>query len=238
MIFGHLVDIVAKSEIKALSAAIFVALTALGWPARADDADGTLRAIAVGINQSAHSRSGTGIYLGNGYVLSASHVVGRALLHHPSVTIAGQDLSARIVKQDTLEQSDLVLLAIDQGQLPTTLRSRQISLCKTPPWPGEAVVTVVPEEVVHSSVLSPVWLQRDMRKYATVISDVARTGNSGSGVFDAQERCLLGIMSRKISEVLTQNKAAGNQIFDVAKYFVPASVISEFLPKGILEPQP
>jgi hypothetical protein len=32
-----------------------------------------------------------------------------------------------------------------------------------------------------------------------VISDVATTGNSGSGVFDAGQKCLLGIMSRKIT---------------------------------------
>ena len=31
-----------------------------------------------------------------------------------------------------------------------------------------------------------------------MISDVATTGNSGSGVFDAGNKCLLGIMSRKI----------------------------------------
>jgi hypothetical protein len=32
-----------------------------------------------------------------------------------------------------------------------------------------------------------------------VIKDVATTGNSGSGVFDLGQKCLLGIMSRKIS---------------------------------------
>jgi hypothetical protein len=31
-----------------------------------------------------------------------------------------------------------------------------------------------------------------------VISDVATTGNSGSGVFDAGSKCLLGIVSRKL----------------------------------------
>jgi hypothetical protein len=36
------------------------------------------------------------------------------------------------------------------------------------------------------------------RKFSTLISDVATTGNSGSGVFDAGNKCLLGIMSRKI----------------------------------------
>jgi hypothetical protein len=33
---------------------------------------------------------------------------------------------------------------------------------------------------------------------AVRITDAATTGNSGSGVFDAGNKCLLGIMSRKI----------------------------------------
>jgi hypothetical protein len=34
-------------------------------------------------------------------------------------------------------------------------------------------------------------------KFSTLIADVATTGNSGSGVFDPNHECLLGIMSRK-----------------------------------------
>ena len=220
-----------------MRAAAFVFLIVLAWPAWADENDTALLSYAVAINQTAQSRSGTGIYFGNGYVLTASHVVGRALLKQTNVTIAGRDLPARVVKQDAFEQSDLALLAIDDRQLPATLRLHRISLCKDPPWPGEDVITVIPEEAVHSHVLSPVWLPLDARQYKTVISDVARTGNSGAGVFDAQERCLLGIMSRKISEVF-HNNTSGKQIVDIAKYFVPAAAITEFLPKEVFEVEP
>jgi hypothetical protein len=59
-----------------------------------------------------------------------------------------------------------------------------------------------------------------------VISDVATTGNSGSGVFDAGQKCLLGIISRKISA-----RADGeSEPKDIAKYFVPASTIAKFIP--------
>jgi S1-C subfamily serine protease len=218
-----------------IGVAVFL-LTANSWAAGAEDTDRSLLAYAVGINQAANSRSGTGIYFGNGFVLTASHVVGRALFRSPNVTIAGRDLPARIVKQDTVEQSDLALLAVDEKQLPDALRSSRLSLCKAAPWPGEEVITVIPEEAVHSSVLSPVWLPANTRQYNTVISDVARTGNSGSGVFDAKDKCLLGIMSRKISEVLDQ--AGERKAFDIAKYFVPVSAIEEFLPKGVIEVQP
>jgi S1-C subfamily serine protease len=212
-------------------------------PVSAEDAENSLLLYAVSINQTpAEGRSGTGIYLGKGLVLTASHVVGEALINRPHVTIAGQDLPARVVKQDTFERSDLALLAIDEGSLPQTLQLLRISLCQTPPWPGEDVITVIPEEAVHSRVMSPVWLPLSARRFSTVISDVARTGNSGSGVFDAQKRCLLGIMSRKISQTRTRKDTGSRETFDIAKYFVPASRIAEFMPADLqfiaAEPQP
>jgi hypothetical protein len=207
-------------------------------PGAAQDADGSLLAHAVAINQTAQFRWGNGIYVGGGFVLTASHVIGRSLLHSPNITIAGQELPARIVKQDAFERSDLALLAIDDQELPTTLRLHKILLCKVPPWPGEDVITVIPEEIVHSHILSPVWLPIDARHYNTVIGDVANTGNSGSGVFDAQKRCLLGIVSRKISESFASKNTGGKEVFDIAKYFVPASIIAEFLPRGVMEIEP
>jgi hypothetical protein len=77
------------------------------------------------------------------------------------------------------------------------------------------------------------------RKFDTVISDVALTGNSGSGVFDAEKKCLLGIMSRKISEYRMSEITGKIKLYDIAKYFVPASVIAKFIPAEarISEPQ-
>jgi hypothetical protein len=67
------------------------------------------------------------------------------------------------------------------------------------------------------------------KRFSTVISDVATTGNSGSGVFDAGQKCLLGIMSRKITA--RPNTATGKaEEKDIAKYFVPASTIRAFIP--------
>jgi hypothetical protein len=64
-----------------------------------------------------------------------------------------------------------------------------------------------------------------------VIKDVATTGNSGSGVFDAARKCLLGIMSRKI--FIRPNNAKGPlKERDLAKYFVPAATIAAFIPSG------
>jgi S1-C subfamily serine protease len=201
--------------------------------AYAEDSDQSLLVYAVSINRSADSRWGTGIFLGKGLILTASHVVGRNPFNRPKVTIAGQDLPAIVLKQGTFARSDLALLKIDEETLPTGLRLRRISLCKEPPWPGEDVVTVIPEEAVHSHVMSPKELPLDARSFSTIISDVARTGNSGSGVFDSTKKCLLGIMSRKITETRTVADSGEKQSYDLAKYFVPASAIVEFLPADV-----
>jgi hypothetical protein len=65
----------------------------------------------------------------------------------------------------------------------------------------------------------------------TVIADVASTGNSGSGVFDTAKQCLLGIMSGKIQLrfVTVRNGAPVEKLIDVAKYFVPAAQIRQFI---------
>ena len=67
------------------------------------------------------------------------------------------------------------------------------------------------------------------RKFTTLISDVGATENSGTGVFDAGNKCLLGIISRKFFMRLNSGDAE-SQEKDIAKYFVPASTIRAFIP--------
>jgi hypothetical protein len=74
-------------------------------------------------------------------------------------------------------------------------------------------------------------LPRETRRFSTVIRDVATTGNSGSGLFDANRKCLLGVMSRKISQIRTKKNTGQKSTIDLAKYFVPASTISAFVPE-------
>jgi hypothetical protein len=68
------------------------------------------------------------------------------------------------------------------------------------------------------------------RKFDTVIRDVAHRKFRVVGVFDADSKCLLGIMSRKISEYRTREDNGKTELFDIAKYFVPASAIANFIP--------
>jgi hypothetical protein len=192
--------------------------------AHADPADDALRLYAVNIGSS------YGVYLGKGLVMTAAHVVGRASQTKPSVRIAGMDLPARAIREGNFESVDLTLLSIDEQKLPIYLQMRRMPLCEKNPWPGEPVIVAIPEATARSRVMSPLSLPSDVpRKFSTVISDVATTGNSGSGVFDAGNKCLLGIMSRKIV-VKPKSGDAESEEKAIAKYFVPASTIRIFIP--------
>jgi hypothetical protein len=206
------------------------ALLPLGFAhAQTHPADDSLRLYAVNIVQDPPQPwPGYGIYLGKGVVITAAHVVGSAAHTKPSVRIAGMELPANAVKEGP--RVDLTLLSIDEQKLPIYLRMRRMPLCEKPSWVGEPVIVAIPEGTARSRIMSPQLLPPDMRtKFPTVISDVATTGNSGSGVFDAGNKCLLGIMSRKI-HVPPNIADPESKEKDIAKYFVPASTIRAFIP--------
>ena len=198
-----------------------------------DDAD--LKWFAVHINRTPQQPwPGYGVYLGNGLVLTAAHVPGRFALTKPHILIAGRDLPAALVKEGNLEAVDLTLVSINSTKLPVRLQMRRMPLCATPPFANETVVVATPEGTARSHVVPPATVRPDLRdRFPTRIGDVATTGNSGSGVFDARNQCLLGIISRKISVGLRGSRAgAPLRTVDVAKYFVPVGDIKAFIPDG------
>jgi hypothetical protein len=186
-----------------------------------------VRAQALFVQNPRGEMRGYGVYLGQGLILTAAHVVGSG---GPTVRIANLELPAKPVKVGSFEQVDLALLTVDQAKLPVSLQLRRMPLCQTPPRVDEDVIVAIPEGIAHSTIMSPQLLPLNFRaRFSTVIKDVATTGNSGSGVFDAYRGCLLGIMSRKIldreSGFLGMTKEK-----DIAKYFVPAVTIANFIP--------
>jgi len=216
----------------ALATSLLVAAPSSARNAPDDD----LKEYAVHINRTPPQPwPGYGIYLGNGLVVTAAHVPGNVVFTRPHVIIGGVDLPAALVKQGAFEETDLTLLSVDSAKLPIRLQMRRMPLCRRPPYPGEAVVTAVPEGVAASRVLPPTVIPKDMRgRFGTVIGDVATTGNSGSGVFDAWNECLLGIMSRMISVKLRSARfGAPVRTVGIAKYFVPANEIRAFIPANV-----
>jgi hypothetical protein len=210
-------------------------LAVLWQPACAQGADDTLLPYAVNIHQTPMQSwgPGSGIYLGKGVFITAAHVAGRAWLTRPKVAIAGSEYPTRVVKEGSFEGTDLTLLSVEEELLPARLRLRRNSICTDPPKPGQEVVTIVPGSAVRSHILAPDRLPPQTRRFSTVIADVARTGNSGSGVFDVKRKCLLGIMSRKISQSQTRADTGKSETRDIAKYFVPAAEIAAFLPADL-----
>jgi S1-C subfamily serine protease len=196
------------------------------------DTDQSLKLYAVRVIEGVNDvRSGNGIYLGTGLIITAAHVAGDR--HSINIGISEQELPAEVVKRGQSSTVDLALLSIDDRRLPVSLRLRRMPLCKRPPWPSEQVIVVTPEAVAQSRVIAPFSLPYNLdAKYRTAISDVATTGNSGSGVFDENEKCLLGIISAKITGVRrnTANGQTTEESYDVAKYFVPSPLIADFIP--------
>jgi S1-C subfamily serine protease len=221
-----------RRGLSSIEAVALVCVFLFSAAAHAESPEDSLLLYAVAIRRTPLPDwgSGAGIYLGQGLVITAAHVVGRSFLTRPKIVIADSEFGATAIKEGSFEETDLTLLSFDDRGLPLRYRLRRASICRQDPTPGEQVVTVAPGRLAHSHVISPNILPPNARKFSTVIADVAETGNSGSGVFDLERKCLLGIMSRKISAYMKDGTAVGPHLRDIAKYFVPASTIARFIP--------
>jgi trypsin-like peptidase len=203
----------------------------------ASDADSSFLIYAVNIHRTPMQSwgPGYGIYLGKGLFITAAHVAGRTWWTWPKVAINGREFPTTVVKEGSLAGTDLTLLSVEEDLLPVRLRLRRTPLCEGSPIPGTEVVTVVPEGTARSHIIAPQLIPYGARRFNTAIADVAKTGNSGSGVFDVHRKCLMGIMSRKISQTTTLSQGPGprQQTRDIAKYFVPSTEIRDFIPPGV-----
>jgi hypothetical protein len=203
-------------------------------PARAQSPeDDELRVYAVNVAKKAPLEKefiGYGIYLGSGKVITAAHVVGNwPLITQPRVLVAGLDLPATIIKQGSLEDTDLAFLSVDETQLPISLRLRRNPLCRQPPPVGTGVIVVYPEKTVRSRVISPLAIAPQYRaKYDSLIAEAE---GSGSGVFFASQRCLLGIISVKVRKYnyRRQNGRVVASDAGYAGYYVSAAAIAAFV---------
>jgi hypothetical protein len=192
--------------------------------AQADPTDNSLQIYVVQMLSGSKLQhlGGAGVYLGNGLVITAAHV---ATPNTGGVRIDGQNVSAKIVKRGEFEKIDLALLSMDEGKLPVSLRLRRMPLCQRPPRVGAPVIVAAPQGITRSRIMSPLLLPLDVRtRFSTVISEVGTDGKSGSGVFDVEKNCLLGILSLKIISTVEHK--------DIATYFVPAHTIQSFVPTG------
>ena len=222
----------ALSTVQAALVALAVVSAFVPTAGFAVEADASLLPYAVNVLRTPLSRHLYGVYLGKGLILTAAHVVGGS---DPWVGVAGKLLPSHTVKRGNFNEIDLTVVRVDERELPVSLRIRRMPICEQAPWSGEKVIVAIPEGTARSEVMSPLFLPANARAYDTVIKDVATTGASGSGVFDLGQKCLLGIMSRKITATVREITNGTRQLKerDIAKHFVPASLIAKFIPPDL-----
>jgi hypothetical protein len=192
----------------------------------AQSPDDDLRIYAVDVINAVPFKnpfSGYGVYLGQSAIITAAHVVGHwSLFMNPTIAIAGEKVSAKVMKEGSFPQLDLALLSVADASLPVSLRLRRDPLCKDVPPTGTEVVVVYPERTVRSRIASAQEIAPQYRRqFGTLIGEQQ---GSGSGVFDANKKCLLGIMSAAVTRYGYQRRDGR------LGYFVPATTIADFLP--------
>jgi hypothetical protein len=199
--------------------------------------DDELRVYAAGVVRArpfVWPFSGYAIYLGQNAFITAAHVVGRwPLFSDPSIIIADQEISAKVIKKGSFPELDLALLVAEDFALPVSLRLRRNPLCKAIPPAGANVVVVSPERTELSQIISAKAIAPRNRSYFSTL--ITEPHGSGSGIFDPEKKCLLGIMSAAVIKLDDFRTAPprpyiGLQWDRSAGYFVPASAITDFIP--------
>jgi hypothetical protein len=218
-------------------ASTIVIASLLSASVHAQSSDDDLRIYAVNVVKTPPLEkqiTGYGIYLGQGYVITAAHVVGRwPFLTHPRVLIAGQDLAVKVIKQGSFETTDLALLSVDEATLPISLRLRRNPLCSGSPNVGTEVIDVMPEGTIRARIISPLSIIPQLRGRFDALIDSPK--DSGSGLFDAERKCLVGIISAKVEKYHSklENVRIRGYMDGYAGYFVSADKIAKFIPSDL-----
>jgi hypothetical protein len=204
---------------------------------RAQSTDDDLRIYAVNVVKTPPFEkqfTGYGIYLGQGIVITAAHVVGHwPFFTHPRVLIAGQDLPAKVIKEGSFETTDLALLSVDETKLPIRLRLRRNPLCIGSPSVGTEVVDVLPEGTIRARIISPLSIIPQLRQRFDALIDSPK--DSGSGLFDLERKCLLGIISGMVQKFHYQleNVRIRGYMDGYAGFYVSAAKIAKFIPSDM-----
>src|SRR5262249_8416888 len=163
-------------------ALIIVAMINIPTRLHAQADDEALRIYAVNVVKTPPFQkpfTGYGVYLGQGLVLTAAHVVGHwPFFTHPRVLVAGQDLPVTIIKQGSFETTDLALLSVDAEGLPVSLRLRRNTICKIPPTVGMEVVDVEPQATTRARIISPFLILPSLQRRFDSLMDSPKASGS------------------------------------------------------------
>ena len=205
-------------RIVALLAALAVA------PAVAEPPEAALvAALGVQIEKPAgdhvHFSQGSGVYLGDGLVLTAAHVI-KVDPGNPvsSVILDGWKTDARLVA--TGNELDLALLKIDPAELSRQRREMSpVATCAANTAANQPVVVAALGTVTLSKTVGfPINAPALKGDWTNILATGYTHGASGGGLFDANKGCLAGI-------VVIEATAPGVEFTQ----FVPAPQIAGFV---------
>jgi hypothetical protein len=197
----------------------------LAAPVLAEPPDTALAgALGVQIEKPAgdhvHFAQGSGVYLGNGLILTAAHVVavdpGNPV---SSVIMDGWKSEAKLVAtgQNGL---DLALLRIEPSEISRTRQGlKPLDLCAAGTAPNQPVVVAAQGQVSLSQTVGTAINAPALKgDWSNILATGYTHGASGGGLFDANKGCLAGI-------IVIEATAPGVALTQ----FVPAQQISAFL---------
>ena len=203
--------------------ALLLALAAA--PALAEPQDAALAgALGVQIEKPAgdnvHFSQGSGVYLGNGLVLTAAHVI-KVDPANPgaSVILDGWKTDAKLLAAGQ-PGLDLALLKIDPAEVSRQRRDlKPLEVCALGTVPNQPVVVAAQGQVSLSKTIgAPIKAPALTGDWSDILATGYGHGASGGGVFDALKGCLAGI-------IIIEATAPGIELTQ----FVPAPEIAMFL---------
>jgi hypothetical protein len=207
--------------------------------ADAGDAPATPAELGVRLEKPAgdgvHFSQGSGVFLGNGLVLTAEHVVKYDPAHSAvTVLVDGVRTPGTIVFDGTKEGIDLALVKLGAEVLSVKrLAQTPVHVCEHNPAPSQKVVVAASGAVSDAATIpSPIASQDGTyittgaggETWTNILSTGYHPGNSGGGVFDPAHLCLWGILSFELG-----GKLGGNGPAVDFTAFVPATRIAPFL---------
>ena len=181
------------------------------------------------VGDGQHYSQGSGVFLANGLVLTAAHVV-KFAPENPKVTVIidGWRIEGALVLDGQSENLDLALIKIPIKALSPARRNRKpVSVCLQNPGPSQKVVVAALGKVSDAvTVPTPITSDGQTGNWTNLLSTGYHQGSSGGGVFNIAQNCLWGILNLELSGP----SLTDGHIIDLSA-FVPASRITPFLNK-------
>lgn len=215
---------------RSLILALLLGLT----PAVAASAAETVTPADVGVRvekpagDGVHFSQGSGVFLGDGLVLTAAHVVNVDPAHtKTTVVMDGWRIDGTLVYTGLAQKVDLALIRIGDASLsPKRQAQPQVAVCDDNPPPSQPVLVAALDKLTISSTVGTAITSdgQTTGSWTNLLGTGYHNGASGGGVFKPQVGCLWGILNLELSG---PSKTPGQKLDLTA--FVPASKITPFL---------